>query len=120
VATALDLATLAFGVEVLHLDPRAVTPVAVGLGVVVQFFGNKVLAFRDRSPSWVRQALLFLAVEAAGYVANVALFALLASAVSVPYPILRVVVGSAVYFGLCLPLWSKIFQDADRRVEAHA
>lgn len=122
-ATMIDLAALAFGVEILHLDPRAVTPVALGIGVLVQFFGNKVLAFQDRSPAWARQAMLFLAVEAAGYTANVALFALLSTLapVRIPYALLRVVIGSAVYFGICLPLWSKIFRArGDEGEEAHA
>lgn len=111
-ATVLDLGALAVGVELLHLDPRVVTPFALGLGVVAQFVGNKLLAFRDTSRAWARQAMLFLAVEAAGYTANVALFALLSSLVPVPYLVLRLVIGSVVYFGLCLPLWSKIFRES--------
>ena len=111
VATGSDLLALTFAVEVLHQAPRIATPVALALGVTIQFVGNKLLAFRDRSAAWVRQAMLFLVVEAVGYAANVLLFGLLSTRTTVPYLVLRVAIGSVVYFGLCLPLWSRIFRE---------
>lgn len=96
-------------VEAAGLAPRAAAPVALATGVVVQFVGNKLYAFRDRSSAWLSQAAKFLAVEAAGYAANVLLFAWLSRFVPVPYALLRVGIGSLVYFAICLPLWSKIF-----------
>lgn len=104
-----------FGVEVLHLAARHVTPFALALGISIQFVGNKLFAFRDRSPAWLRQAMLFLAVEAAGYAANLALFDFFSMRSRVPYPILRLVIGSFVYFGICLPLWTRIFGKPESR-----
>lgn len=110
-ATACDLGALMVGVEVLHLAPRAATPIALALGVTIQFVGNKLVAFQDRSPAWLRQAMLFLSVEAAGYAANVLIFGALSTLTNLPYLPLRLAIGSAVYFGICLPLWSRIFRD---------
>lgn len=109
VATLTDLLVMVAAVEVAGLAPRTAAPLALATGVVVQFLGNKLYAFRDRSRAWLSQAAKFLVVEAAGYAANVLLFAWLSRFVPVPYALLRVGIGSLVYFAICLPLWSKIF-----------
>jgi putative flippase GtrA len=109
IATLTDLIVMIAAVEAAGLAPRAAAPFALAAGVVVQFLGNKLYAFRDRSPAWLSQAAKFLVVEAAGYAANVLLFAWLSRFVPVPYAALRVAIGSLVYFAVCLPLWSKIF-----------
>lgn len=119
VATAVDLSLLVGGVELLHLDPRVVTAASLAVGVAIQFVGNKVFAFRDRSAAWVRQATLFFLVEVAAYVMNVTLFALAAPLLPLPYPVVRAVVGALVYFAICLPLWSRIFRhEAPSEVSA--
>lgn len=107
-------------VEAAGLTPRTAAPLALAAGVVVQFLGNKLYAFRDRSRAWLSQAAKFLVVEAAGYAANVLLFAWLSRLVPVPYALLRVGIGSLVYFTICLPLWSRIFvtQGAPRGVSS--
>lgn len=109
VATVVDLMSLAWMVHALHVSPRVASAPALLLGVLVQFVGNKSLAFRDRDPRWAPQAARFFAVEAVAFAANLALFDLATRAVPLPAVLLRVVTTSAVYFGLCLPLWSRIF-----------
>lgn len=110
VATVADLATLTLLVSGLHFSPRVASVPALSLGIALQFFGNKVFAFDDRSREWGRQAALFLIVEAMGFAANVALFDLAVSHVRLPYLLVRLATTNAVYFGLCLPLWSRIFR----------
>lgn len=82
---------------------------ALALGIGVQFVGNKWLAFRDPSPEWIRQAGLFLAVEGAGFLANVIVFDRLLAWTPLPYLLCRMLSTSLVYFALCLPLWARIF-----------
>ncbi|MEZ4411228.1 MAG: GtrA family protein [Polyangiales bacterium] len=109
VASVVDLTALALMVHALHLAPRVASAPALLLGVLVQFVGNKTLAFRDRDPRWAPQAARFFAVEAVAFVANLALFDLATRALPLPAVLLRLATTSAVYFGLCLPLWSRIF-----------
>ncbi len=110
VATAVDLATLAVLVHALGVSARAASAPALCLGVVVQFAGNKLVAFRDRDPDWVPQAARFLLVEAAGFAANLALFDLAVRHVPAPPVALRLATTSLVYFGVCLPVWAQIFR----------
>ena len=51
----------------------------------MQFVGNKLFAFRDRSPRWIEQAALFGAIEALGACLNVALFDWAVRALPIPY-----------------------------------
>lgn len=108
-ATLFDLGTLALLVHALGLDPRMASLPALSIGVVAQFFGNKLFAFQDFRADWVRQGLLFLAVEALGFLANLLLFHLAVTFTPLPILPLRLAITSLVYFGLCLPLWSRIF-----------
>lgn len=108
-ATLVDLGALTLLVSGLGVDPRVASVPSLCLGIVVQFFGNKIVAFRDKRGSWLRQGAQFMGVEALGFIANVALFDLLVARSSFPYLAIRVVVTSLVYFGICLPLWSLIF-----------
>ena len=109
VATAVDLVTLALLVHGLGLSARVASAPALCLGVAVQFFGNKLVAFRDRDPNWIPQAARFLGVELVGFAANLALFDLAVRHVAVAPVALRLVTTNLVYFGVCLPLWSRIF-----------
>jgi putative flippase GtrA len=109
-ATGLDVALLSTLVYGAKLDARLASPIALAAGVALQFVGNKLVAFRDRSPRWAGQAARFLAVEAAGFMANLALFDVAVRALPVPVPILRLATTAVVYFTVCLPLWARIFQ----------
>jgi len=109
VATAVDLTTLWLLVSVKGLSPRLASAPALGLGIGTQFVGNKLVAFRDRSPAWVRQGMQFLAVELCGLAANLWLYDLAVAHIRAPYLLLRLGTTNLVYFGLCLPLWSRIF-----------
>jgi putative flippase GtrA len=110
VATLTDLCVLTLLASGLHLGPRAASLPALASGVVVQFVGNKLFAFEDRSTRWAGQAALFLAVETLGFAANFALFDVAVRALPLPYVVVRLVTTNLVYFGVCLPLWSRIFE----------
>jgi putative flippase GtrA len=107
---ATDLGALAFLVSALGVSPRAASIPALVLGISVQFFGNKLFAFGDRSKDWLRQGAQFLGVEALGFTANLVLYDLVITHTHLPYLAVRVVTTSVVYFCICLPLWSRIFK----------
>jgi putative flippase GtrA len=109
VATLTDLVTLTLLVEVMRVPARTASLPALLLGVAIQFVGNKVFAFRDRSPAWLEQAAAFALVECLGVAANFLLFDLAMALGRLPYLPVRMATTSIVYFGLCLPLWSRIF-----------
>ncbi|MBI4701301.1 MAG: GtrA family protein [Deltaproteobacteria bacterium] len=109
-ATAVDLAVLAALVSGLGLGPRLASAPALCAGIVAQFAGNKLVAFQDYSRAWVRQGVQFLAVEALGLLANLALYDLAMAWTRLPYLAARLATTSLVYFCLCLPLWSLIFR----------
>lgn len=116
VATALDFVVLSLLVTGLAVPARLASLPALALGVGVQFLGNKWLAFRDPSPEWLRQGVLFLAVEALGLLCNLALFDRLIAWTPLPYLLCRVLSTSLVYFGVCLPLWARIFAGGEGRM----
>ncbi|NUP07276.1 MAG: GtrA family protein [Polyangiaceae bacterium] len=105
----IDFTVLAVLVSGAGVGARVASPFALVAGLSFQFVGNKVFAFEDKRPRWGRQAAMFLAVEALAFVANLALFDVAVRAVPLPYLVVRALCQSAVYFGLCLPLWSRIF-----------
>ena len=109
IATLTDLLVLTVLASGFHFGPRVASLPALMSGIVVQFLGNKLFAFEDRSKRWAEQAALFLAVEAIGFAANLYLFDVAVRALPLPYVVVRLLTTNAVYFGLCLPLWSRIF-----------
>jgi putative flippase GtrA len=109
VATALDFGVLLLLVSGLGVSPRLASFPALAFGVAAQFAGNKWLAFRDSSTGWRRQAALFLGVEALGLLSNLVLFDRLIAWTPWPYLPCRLLSTALVYFGLCLPLWARIF-----------
>ena len=113
IATLADLVTLTFLVSALGLSPRAASIPALLLGVFVQVVGNKRFAFRDRSPEWVKQGLLFAGVELIGFAANAAVFDFLMVHTNVPYLVARCLGTFGVYAAICLPLWTRIFKHAE-------
>lgn len=112
IATVADLMVLAVLVSGFELSPRLASVPALALGVAAQFVGNKLFAFRDRSSRWGTQGAQFLGVEAIGFVMNLVLFDLFVTHSTLPYPLIRIITTSLVYFGICLPLWSRIFRPA--------
>lgn len=108
-ATALDFLCLVSLVSGLGVSARAASIPALSVGIVAQFVGNKVFAFRDKSPDWVRQAAWFLAIEALGFACNAVLFDRLLVLSHLPYVVCRMLSTSTVYFCVCLPLWSRLF-----------
>ncbi|MFO0760484.1 MAG: GtrA family protein [Byssovorax sp.] len=117
VATFADLASMALLVHGAGTSPRAASPIALALGIAFQFVGNKLFAFRDARPRWGRQAAQFLLVEAIGFTANLLLFDMLVRVSPLPLLLTRVLTQSIVYFGVCLPLWSRIFKAHRDSVE---
>lgn len=113
-ATATDLGVLALLVSGLGWSPRAASLPALLLGIGVQFLGNKLVAFDDRRPEWLRQGAQFLAVEALGFVANLFLFDRAMALTHLPYLPVRLATTSFVYFAICLPLWTRIFRTGPR------
>lgn len=111
-ATAVDLALLALLYDVARLPLAVASPVALLAGVAVQFVGSRAVTFRARSAPWRAQAPGFVAVEALSFALNVALTAVAARALRLPPTVVRVPVTSLVYFGVSLPLWSRVFQPA--------
>jgi putative flippase GtrA len=69
-ATLVDLAALSLLVDAAGLTPTMANVPALVLGLIVQFAGNKVLAFRDRSPDILPQGAWFLVVEAGAFALN--------------------------------------------------
>ncbi|MEZ4222988.1 MAG: GtrA family protein [Polyangiaceae bacterium] len=109
-ATVTDLVVLVLLVSGAGIDVRIASVPALTLGIAVQFVGNKLFAFEDRSQEWARQGAQFLLVEALGFSANLVLFDLIVSRTHLPYLPVRLLTTSLVYFGICLPLWSRIFK----------
>ncbi len=114
IATITDLAMLTLLASGLHLGPRAASFPALASGIIVQFVGNKFFAFEDHSKRWAGQAALFLAVEALGLAANLTLFDVAVRALPIPYLFVRLLTTNVVYFGICLPLWSRIFARTNK------
>lgn len=116
IATGIDFAVLATLVSGLGYGVRAVSPLALAAGLSFQFFGNKLFAFEDRRPRWGRQAAIFLLIELFAFGANLAIFDLAVRFVPLPYLVLRAATQALVYFGFCLPLWSRVFESSAKQV----
>lgn len=112
VATLVDLAVLGLLVELAHLPTAWANVPALTLGLLVQFVGNKVFAFGDRTTearALARQGSLFLAVEVVAFLLNAGLFHLLTPVVGLPWWLGRVAASAAVYFGFSYRLWALVF-----------
>jgi putative flippase GtrA len=109
VATAADLVALAVLVSGAGVPAQVASAPALAVGVAFQFVGNKLFAFQDHSQQWLRQGAQFLLVEILGFAANLLLFHVALEATVLPYLPLRLATTSLVYFGICLPLWGRIF-----------
>lgn len=118
IGTLTDLAVLTLLASGIGMGPRLASPIALAAGLLVQFFGQKLFAFRDTRRAWGSQAALFLLVEAVAFALNLVLFDLAVRFVPIPYVLLRVGVQFLVYMGVCLPLWSRIFDGRSQEVRA--
>jgi len=114
VATGLDFFVLIVLVSGFGLPARVASFPALTLGIAAQFVGNKWVAFRDPSRDWLRQAGCFLAIEALGFACNAFCFDRLLVLSHLPYVVCRALSTSIVYFGVCLPLWSRLFANPSR------
>jgi putative flippase GtrA len=110
-ATITDLVALTLLTSVVGLHVRVASAPALVLGVVVQFVGNKLFAFRDRDSRWATQAIRFVCVEVLGFIANLALFDGIVRVVVLPPVVVRLITTSVVYFCVCLPLWGRVFSN---------
>jgi putative flippase GtrA len=108
-ATAVDVAALALLVGG-GLAPTTANVPALLVGVTVQFLGNKLWAFRDRSRAYVRQGSLFALVELGTLVLNGAAFHVLVAWLLVPWLLARPLGTLLVYAGFSYPLWARIFR----------
>jgi putative flippase GtrA len=106
-ATAADLGALTLLIEGVGFTPRAANVPALLVGVLVQFLGNKLFAFGDRSRAWLAQGLAFAAVELGALALNALLFHLVCDAL--PYLMARAATSAAVYLLYSYPLWGRIF-----------
>ena len=113
VATLVDLALLALLYDVAHLPLRVASPAALLAGVACQFVGSRAVTFRARRARWLASAPGFAAVELLSFALNVALTELAARALHLPPTVVRVPVTSLVYFGVSLPLWSRVFRPTE-------
>jgi len=112
-ATLVDLLVLGALVELAGVPTAWANVPALTLGLVVQFVGNKVFAFGDRSTgaaALARQGSLFIAIEAVAFLLNAGLFHLLTPVLGLPWWLGRVAASAAVYFGFSYRLWALIFQ----------
>lgn len=112
ISTLVDFAALATLVSGLGLSARLASPLALALGLACQFVGNKLFAFGDKRPTWAKQAALFLGIEAFAFAANLLLFDIAVRKLALPYLVLRGACQAIVYFGISLPLWTKLFQPS--------
>ena len=119
-ATLVDLALLWLGVSSLGVSPAAANVPALLGGVLVQFFGNKYFIFAEHSADYVRQGLLFSAVEIVALALNALLFHVLVASTSIPYPLARLLGSAAVYFCFSFPLWRLIFRPRLARARGAA
>jgi putative flippase GtrA len=117
ISTLVDFAALATLVSGLGLSARLASPLALGLGLACQFVGNKLFAFGDRRPAWAKQVALFLGIEAFAFGANLFLFDVAVRKLALPYLVVRGACQAVVYFGISLPLWTRLFEPGVERVE---
>ena len=107
-ATASDLGSLMLLIHVVGLHPdlgHANVPSLLP-GLLVQFVGNKLFAFDDRSQALVKQGSRFLLIEAVAFALNVILFDVLVSMTPIHEVLARLLGTNIVYLGFSFPLWS--------------
>ncbi|MFO0723978.1 MAG: GtrA family protein [Myxococcota bacterium] len=109
IASLTDLLLLAVLVDGAGVSPTVANVPALFAGALIQFLGNKLYAFDDQRPAWVRQGGAFAAVELGSLALNAAAFQVLVGAVHLPYAAARVLGSALVYLGFSYPLWRRVF-----------
>lgn len=112
-ATVADLASLGLLVHIARWSPLAASIPAFSLGALVQFVGNKLFAFHNRSRAWAIQGAAFAAVEAGAFVLNVVLYDFVVRSAPWPPLLVRLLTTQIVYVAFCLPLWSRVFRNRE-------
>ncbi len=97
-ATLSDFLTLTTLIHLAAVQPQIARAPALFVGALVQFVGNRVFTFRATDGSLARHARLFFLFEAAGYAANLGLFALLVRRLPRVPPELLSFVGTFLVF----------------------
>ena len=109
-ATLADLVALMVLVSGLGLPATVANVPALLVGVAVQFFGNKLYAFQDRSRDWAGQGARFAVIEAGALLLNALAFHLLVTLTPLPYPVARAGSSALVYMAYSYPLWGRLFR----------
>jgi putative flippase GtrA len=111
-ATLVDLGVLALLTSGFHVDPRIASLPALLAGGIANFVGNRHFAFRAQGGSFLRQALLYSAVEVLALVWNGVLFDLVLRShpeAAHAYPLVRLATSHLVFLCWSYPLWNKVF-----------
>jgi putative flippase GtrA len=113
-ATLVDLAVLGTCVAVLGVSPRLASLPALVAGGVANFFGNRHFAFRAKSGSLRRQAILYAVTELVALALNGLLYD---AVVRTMHPhamgamIVRLITTHLVFVAFSYPIWRKVFRD---------
>ena len=113
IAAGVDLASLYVMVSLVGIAPRVASVPALLLGNVAMYFGQKHFAFRARGGSVRRELALFVAVQAGGFVLNIALYELVLRVVASAshfYVVTRLVTTNVVWLAYSFPLWHFVFR----------
>ena len=110
-ATVADLGALFVMVTLFGVSPRVASVPALLLAATVQFVGQRWFAFRATGGSALAQGMRFVPVHATTLLLNALLFdiAIQAAGTHVPYWIIRLVVGNAVYLAWSFPMLKRTF-----------
>ncbi|MBI4822262.1 MAG: GtrA family protein [Deltaproteobacteria bacterium] len=108
-ATLFDLGILTLAISGLGWSARIANVPALLVGGAIQLVGNKLFAFRDRSPRWVEQGIGFVAVELVALALNGLTFHVLSGLV--PFVVARLIATFGVYVAFSFPLWARIFSS---------
>jgi putative flippase GtrA len=105
-ATASDLGSLLLLIHGVGLTKRAANVPSLLPGLLIQFVGNKLFAFDDRSREIVRQGSRFFLIELVAFGLNVLLFDMLVTLTPIHEILARLLGTNIVYLGFSFPMWS--------------
>lgn len=108
VATGARAAALVVLVQGIGINDQVSNVASLMLGSVIQFFGNRNVAFKSKG-SIKLQTVIFAGGELASLGLNAAGYHLLITKTSMNYIIASQLVTGVVFFGFSYPLWRFIF-----------
>ena len=114
VATAVDVGSLFFLVDVIGFAPVVANVPSLLAGAVVQFVGCRYFVFDGDGRSLLRQVLGYGAVEIGTLLLNGVAFHVLVSWTPTPYALARPVGTFLVFALFSYPAWSRVFAPAMR------